>query len=789
MNALRGLARCPLVGLLIAMMLAMLAGWPGVARSAAVRVEAVELELVAQDQAVRAGQRAWLGLRIKHDPHWHTYWLNPGDSGLPTRLDLEVPAGVQAGPLQWPAPQRLFIPPLANYGYEGEVVLPFTLDVPPGQSSPLRLRAQAAWLMCRDVCIPGEAELSIELALADQAVTPRRSPHAALFDQAFARLPRGSVKASVFADGDRLSLGLPAQIERAGQLRPVERFEFFPFLENALVHAAPQIYFELDRADGLAARRLQLTLSNDGQKRVTSGADALASAAQGVLVSGDWVVSVDAQASVEPLAGGREIGRIAGAPEKSLGSGTTGSRLGLTSPAGTARPGSPGLFDSALKGSGASGAPAAATSTGSGETRLGVSILFAMLGGLILNLMPCVFPVVGLKVLSFATPGQSPARSAIAFTAGVMLSFWLLAGGLIALRAAGVAAGWGFQLQSPAFVAAMAMLFVLIGLNFAGLFEVGVGLTRLARFDSPSPGSTRSSSASALGSGALAVVVATPCTAPFMGSALGFALTASLPETFAIFTALGLGMSLPYLLLGAFPAWLRFMPRPGRWMESLKQFLAFPMFATVAWLVWVLGQQAGIDAVLGFSMGAVLLALAAWIYGRFIQQTGRWSPLATIVLAIAVGASFVVAWPRDDLLSETTMTPATSRSSAADKSGDPAAWEPWSPQRVGELLAAGRPVFVDFTAAWCVTCQVNKKAVLDRPPVVQAMHAAGVVRLKADWTRRDATITAELNRWGRSGVPLYLYFPAAGRPPRILPELLTDELVLAALRESGPVAR
>jgi thiol:disulfide interchange protein DsbD len=418
-----------------------------------------------------------------------------------------------------------------------------------------------------------------------------------------------------------------------------------------------------------------------------------------------------------------------------------------------------------------------------------VSLLFALLGGLILNLMPCVFPVVGLKVLSFAAPGHSPARSALAFTAGVLLSFWLLAGALIALRAAGVAAGWGFQLQSPPFVAAMAMLFVLIGLNFAGVFEVGVGLTRLARFDAPSTGSARSSSASALGSGALAVVVATPCTAPFMGSALGFALTASLPETFAIFTALGLGMSLPYLLLGAFPAWLRFMPRPGRWMESLKQFLAFPMFATVAWLVWVLGQQAGIDAVLGFAMGAVLLALAAWIYGRFIQQAGRWALIPGAMLVLVLISAFVIAWPKDDMLSETTMTPATNRSSEASKTGDPAAWEPWSPTRVSELLAAGRPVFVDFTAAWCVTCQVNKKAVLDRPPVVQAMHAAGVVRLKADWTRRDATITAELSRWGRSGVPLYLYFPAAGRAPQILPELLTDELVLAALRGSGRPAR
>jgi thiol:disulfide interchange protein DsbD len=745
---------------------------------------------------------------MRHDPHWHSYWRNPGDSGLPTRLEFELPSGFAAGPIDWPAPQRLFIPPLANYGYEGEIVLPFSLEVPATASGRVLIKARASWLMCRDVCIPGEADVRLELPVASSSAQPVRSRHAALFGQAAAKAPLGIVDAQVSVEADRLSIGLPDRLEAGGRGVPADALQFFPYHESALVHAAPQWLMALEGGpDPIIRRRLELQLSSDGIRQVASGAEELLAAARGIVVAGDAVFELRPARASEPLSGGQLLARVEGAPAvapKPL----SGNRLGLAGSAVDARPGAAGqagLFDGLLRstpGAGSGGAAPSAVSSAAALAAaagpgLWAALLLAVAGGLILNLMPCVFPVVGLKVLSFATPGQSPRRSAIAFAAGVVVSFWVLAAALMALRAAGVAAGWGFQLQSPAFVAAMALLFVAIGLNFAGLFEVGLGMTRLARFDQPAAAAgegARSPVWSTFGSGVLAVVVATPCTAPFMGSALGFTLSASLIETVAVFTALGLGMSLPYLLLGWFPRWLRWLPRPGRWMESLRQFLAFPMFATVTWLAWVLGQQAGIDAVLALGLAAVLLALAGWIYGRFVQQAGQARPWPILLALFALAAALWTAWPAEP---PSTGQPAQSSSGSApiattggaagsvpvsEGSADPAAWEPWSKARVEQLLAAGRPVFIDFTAAWCVSCQVNKKVVLDRAPVVEAMRARGVARLRADWTRRDPQITAELARWGRSGVPLYLYFPAAGQSPQLLPELLSDDIVLAALR-------
>lgn len=767
------------------------------------RVEAVEVELVARNEALVAGADARLGLRLRHDPHWHSYWRNPGDSGLPTRLEFELPAGFNAGPIDWPAPQRLFIAPLANYGYEGEIVLPFTLSLPAGASGRAVIKARAFWLMCRDVCIPGEADLRLELPIEPAAARPAPGRHARLFREAAARTPAGVIDVRVSSAGDRLSIGLPDPLEAGDRRVPANALQFFPYHETALVHAAPQLLLAIDPpGEATLQRRLEVQLSPDGVKQIASGADALLAAAQGIIVAGDVVFELRPSPAREPLAGGRLLARVEGAPA-ALPRAASATRLGLSDAAGLSRSGSTNpsgllsrsgpLTAAGSAPSGVSAPPGAASGAGPDSgPGLWLAIALALGGGLILNLMPCVFPVVGLKVLSFATPGHSPRKAAMLFAGGVLASFWLLAGVLMALREAGVAAGWGFQLQSPAFVAAMALLFVAIGLNFAGLFEVGLGMTRLARFDptaSPTEGKTSGAGASTFGSGVLAVAVATPCTAPFMGSALGFTLGASALETLMVFTALGVGMSLPYLLLGWFPGWLAWLPRPGRWMESLRQFLAFPMFATVTWLAWVLGQQVGIDAVLALGLAAVWLALAGWIYGRFIQQKGRATPLPTAFAVLALAAAIWTAWPGDDpqavgprASSSVELRPGSAGTVPDVGRDNPAAWEPWSPSRVEQLLAAGRPVFVDFTAAWCVSCQVNKKMVLDRAVVVEAMQAQGVVRLRADWTRRDALITAELARWGRSGVPLYLYYPSSGHSPRLLPELLTDDIVLAALR-------
>lgn len=762
------------------------------------RVEAVEVELVAPSLALRAGQWEWLGLRIRHDPHWHTYWRNPGDSGLATRLNLEGPEGLEVGDLQWPRPERFLIAPLASYGYESEVLLPVPVRVPAhwvGQR--VEFRAEASWLMCRDVCIPGEATLRLSLPVVAEASSPERSTHAESFVRSIGLLPREKIELpAVFGPAD-LSIVLPASVLSPAQTVP--HIEFFPYAEHGIRHAAAQRLLALpEGSEGLA--RLVLELSDDGRRLLADKAFARTDLALGVLVLDGRTVEVEPRVITVVPAEGRELARVEAKP--------------VVMPTAGA-----GALFSAASGRGAPGWQGTAGSAGaaSESSSLWLALGLAVLGGLILNLMPCVFPVIGLKVLAFASQAQAatsvaahglalPARDALgatragalAFAAGVLLSFLALGGLMLALKSAGMAAGWGFQLQSPMFVTAMALLFVGIGLNLAGVFEIGLGLTRLARFDAGSQRRRESSSywSANAGSGALAVLVATPCTAPFMASALGFTLAATAIEALAVFAAIGLGMALPYLLLGWFPGWLRWLPRPGRWMESLRQFLAFPMFITAAWLAWVLGLQAGIDAVFALVVGAVLISLGTWCLGRFVQPRGlaRARVAALVAAASLVGGVWLALSQADqsaspsvsDARGEAAMgrrdlaSPgATPRESVAARA--PLAWQAWSAQRVAEALAAGRPVFVDFTAAWCVSCQANKKLVLERDTVVQAMAEKGVVRLRADWTQRDAAITAELARHGRNGVPLYLLFDPVSKSVRTLPELLTVGIVAEAL--------
>ncbi len=758
------------------------------ARASSVRVDAVQVELIAPQTALRAGEAAWVGLRLRHDPHWHTYWRNPGDSGLATTLEVQAPAGVRVEPLQWPLPSRFLIAPLASYGYEDEVVLPFRVEVPAtAEPSRLRLQARASWLMCREVCIPGEAALTLDLPVLPANGVPGRSVHAPLFERSLAALAVAQRELPVAFSGDTMSIQIASLVGDAAQ--STTRIEFFPYAEIGLKHAAPQrVLADASRPDRPAL--LELALSDDGKSALRSDSEqALRSLGAGVLVIGDRILEVLPRAAVA-IPAGPELARIEAKP--------------------VVMPQQPGGLFAQLGRGGASSsdrslAPGARSNESADSRALGLMLLFAVLGGLILNLMPCVFPVIGLKVLAFAEHAHDPqaqrrllpagpthgARSsAIAFAAGVVLSFLLLGVLMLALKAAGVSAGWGFQLQSPVFVSGMALLFVAIALNLSGVFEVGVGLTRLGRFDAAAhaPRGRLQGLSANLGSGALAVLVATPCTAPFMASALGFTLSSGPFESLAVFAAIGLGMSLPYLLLGSFPGWLRWLPRPGRWMESLRQFFAFPMFATSAWLAWVLGQQAGLDAVFALAVAAVLLGLGAWLFGRFVQTRGlRKARVAALAALIAVASA---GWLAIRYASDGNV-PAPSVAGSADRvpavpSLDASVWEPWSRQRVTQALAEGRPVFVDFTAAWCVSCQANKKLVLDRDAIVQEMARRNVLRLRADWTQRDPAITAELAHHGRNGVPLYLLYDSPSRPPRVLPELLTVGIVSDALGTITP---
>ena len=751
----------------------LLAFWLAVSGAAAqsVRVDAVEAELVAASDAAVPGGTLMLGLRLRHDPHWHTYWRNPGDSGLPTRLEFVLPEGWTAGEIAWPAPKRIFIGPLANYGYEDEILLPVPVRVPAGAApGEVRITARAQWLMCRDVCIPGEAELALPLRVAPAAGP---SQQAALFEAAANAGPGEALPVRVgLGDGGHASL--------AFGLAGAQAAEFFPYAPALVSAPAPQRLFRLDAPGDW---RLELALAE--------GVDRAALEKGGFLAGPVGVMTIDGR-HYEVVAGPGEAG--AGGTLVATAEGSDDSRAAPPG-AGASR------FLEGVGGGSSAAAPGPAAAQGSGGLTLAMAALFGVLGGLILNLMPCVFPVIGLKVLGFAGHGGAGAgagearRGALAFAAGVLASFWVLAALLLVLRGAGQAVGWGFQLQSPAFVAGMALLFVLIGLNFAGVFEFGLQLTRLGGAEAAVAG--RGGLAGSFGSGVLAVLVATPCTAPFMGSALGFTLGRPAAEVFVVFAALALGMALPYVILGFFPRALAWLPRPGRWMESFRQLLSFPMFATVAWLAWVLGLQAGVDAVLALALGAVLVALAAWLYGRFVQApAARRRVLAGALALASLAGGLWLAMPAADAglgpaggaqrspgagaAPGAAGFPGVSGESGASAEA-PAAWGAWSEAAVERARAEGRPVFVDFTAAWCVSCQVNKKLVLERNPVAAEFSRRKVATLRADWTQRDPLITAALAAHGRNGVPLYLLYLPGEPQPRILPEILAPGLVIDAL--------
>jgi thiol:disulfide interchange protein DsbD len=658
--------------------------------------------LVPEHDALEPGRPLTIGLHLKMEPEWHTYWKNPGDSGLPTKIEWRLPEGFRAGPIEWPRPTRLPAGPLMSYAYEHEVLLLTRIDVPETlPAGETKIGALVKWLECKEACLPGKAELEIALPNAKGGAAPL-AQWASSFAKSRAQLPEKAPQLSLeaIAGGPALALSV------GGLVDPREAY-FFPAAAEVIDHAAPQ---EVEIAG--TAVRLRLARAANAPLPTT--------------IAG--VLQVDGRAY-----------EIEG-PVKE------GVVPAIASTAG----------------------PAVGGSAGS----LPIALLFAFIGGLILNLMPCVLPVLGLKVLGFVQSAGDSRRRALqhglAFAGGVVGFFWLLAGTLLVLRAGGEEIGWGFQLQSPGFVVFLSALFLLVALNLFGVFEVGYSLTAAGNL-APRSGGLSSSFAS----GALATIVATPCTAPFMGSALGFALSQPAWSTLLVFTALGAGMAAPYVVLAASPALLDRLPRPGAWMETFKQVMGFPMLATVVFLLWLFGRQLGVSAMAVLLASLLLVTMGAWIYGRSAARTGTASlgavALAGLLVIAGVALGFVQA-----------------QAAPAD-SGKPHAggvWEPYSASRLAELRAAGTPVFLDFTADWCLTCQVNERVALDRDEVQARFRAEGVVLMKADWTRHDDAITQALAGYGRQGVPVYvLYGRTPGAPPRLLPEVLTPGLVLSTLDE------
>ncbi len=693
-------------GALVALLTALV---PVAVRAAPPEAELVRAELVAEPSAVAAGEAFWVGVRLRIKEHWHVYWRNPGDSGEAVSIDWRLPDGFAAGPIAWPTPRRIPVAHLANFGYEGETMLlaritpPDVLDA----ARPVAVAAEVSWLVCERECIPGGTSLSLTLPVADRGASGAPDPAVrADFDAARRALPQPSPwSASMEVAPDGLRLVVDAEGLKPDAIRGAF---FFPNAETLVRHAAPQRL-------SVSAGRLALALERS----------ALSTAppedAGGVLVI-----------------------------EEAVGGGATAGRA----------------FELAqVRVSDRAGEPRTTGEWPSPSAVLQAAFL-ALLGGVILNLMPCVFPVLSIKVLALMEQAGGPAvglrRHGVAYTGGVLTAFTALGVALLLVRAAGAEVGWGFQLQSPITVALLAYLLLAMGLSLSGVFHlgaslqgVGLGLTR------------RGGLAGSFFTGALAAVVATPCTAPFMGTAVGFALTQPVPVALAVTTALGLGLALPFLALTLAPRLIGRLPRPGPWMETLRQIMAFPVYATVAWLVWVLGQQVGSTALFGALVGLVLVGLAAWSFNA-AQAAGGWSRRAAAGMLAASLAGIAAAVT----------------GLAGDRGTAPAAaapgYEQFSQARLDELVAAHRPVFVNMTAAWCITCLVNERAALSSRAVQAAFAAKGIVYLKGDWTRRNPEITRVLARHGRSGVPLYLLY-AGGAQPSVLPQLLTPDIVLAQI--------
>lgn len=674
----------------------------------------VDAQLVSDVSVAAPGEPFHLGLHQVMPEGWHTYWRNPGDNGLPTDIRWDVPAGVTIGEIEWPAPDEM---PLAetimDYGYHNEIVLPVTVVLDAGYAgSELPIIAHASWLVCEIICVPEERTLSLTLPVAAQS-QPDEDGHWYI-QAALDAVPQPAV-------------GLDAKIGFAGSAIVLELsggdfsapdgdwhdLTFFPYDASLIQHAAAQ---RAERAAGLTRLILTPGFQPEPQASRLRG---------GVL---RYTLGTGAAA--------REIAvEIQALPDRDMVLPASALTVGLSPTLPAAAPGIIGL------------------------------LMLAFGGGLILNLMPCVFPILSIKVLQFVEAAHDDPhrvkRHSLLFLAGVVLSFVALAAVLVGLREFGLPVGWGFQLQVPVVVAALTLLLFAIGLNLLGVFEIGTSLQGVGGGLSQKPGAQ-----GAFFTGVLAVIVAAPCVGPLAAGALGLALTQPVGVVLLVSAAMGAGLAAPFVLISFAPALQRFMPKPGRWMEQFKQFLAFPMFASVLWLSWVLVIQSGSSGLLLLGIGLLTLSLAIWARK---QKHLAWTIIAVLALLTGLASTLAIA----------RLPAATNAPSLAI--GE----EVWSRERVAELRAAGQPIFIDVTAAWCVTCQVNKLGALSDRAVLDAFEQYGVIEMRADWTNRNDEIAALIAEHGQAGVPLYLVYPADGGPARVLPSVLTRDIVINALAEAA----
>jgi thiol:disulfide interchange protein len=682
-----------------------------------------QVKLLLSADTAKPGDTIFAGVDLKMDAGWHTYWKNPGDAGSPTEIKWQLPPGISAGEIQWPLPEKLPPVEVTTYGYENEVMLLVPLTIATNFSGgEIDLKANVSWLECKDVCIPANQDAEAKLNIGSET---KNSADATVIENWRKKVPltsqlaiSASWETTTNADTRAVVIDFPtAQISVR-----VDSGDFFPDSADTFeVQPATEI---TSSPNEIRLHKLVKKLSGDWPKEIS-----------GVFIYHCTNYGDNAYAVKLPVA------------DTAPASGTISS---ITNPS-PAQP--PQSFWQIL--------------------------LFAFIGGLILNIMPCVLPVIALKILGFVSEAKSSPQRTRAlggiYAVGVLFSFLILAAVVIGVKAAGHQAGWGMQFGNPIFIVCLATLVTLVALNLFGVFEVTPGG---GAFDKANELASKHGAAGAFFNGVLATTLATPCTAPFLAPALGFAFSQSAATIVLVFLTVGLGLASPYVLLSWNPAWLKFLPKPGAWMEKFKIAMGFPMLATVVWLYGIAASSYGKN-VLWLGVFLVTTAAAAWVFGEFFQrgQKRRGLALAVTLILLASGYYFAL----EEQLEWRILPPSTDFSSLKE-SADGIDWQPWSPEAVAAARANGKSVLVDFTADWCLTCQVNKKTSIEIPSVRKKIKDANVVALLADDTRTPQNIAVELQKFNRAGVPLVLVYPKnPDAQPIVLPEVLAPSIVLDAL--------
>ena len=691
-----------------------------------------QVKLLLPATTARPGDTVLAGVELTMEPGWHTYWKNPGEAGQATEIKWQLPPGISAGDIQWPLPEKLPPAEITTYGYRDAVVLLVPLKLAANlPAGPVNLAATVSWLECKESCLPASAPVAAQLTIGPALIPAAAADRLQSWGKLIPSPANGTLVAEwETAASTNTSRRLLLHSAVAWMLPPspphptIGPPDFFPA-------ASTDFEFNDITAEPLAAEPKELRLHVTVKK-----------------FSGDWPTNLSGVLNVE--IGGKRRGYEVQVP------------ILEPTPAG-----------------------ASATAPAAPPTQsLWQMLLFAFIGGLILNLMPCVLPVIALKILGFVGEARSEPRHVrrlgLLYTLGVLVSFLALAALVIGAKAAGHQAGWGMQFGSPVFLVCLTTLVTLVALNLFGVFEVILGGRALGAAGTLA---ARPGAAGAFFNGVLATVLATPCTAPFLSIALGFAFAQSGSVIAVIFLAVGLGLAAPYLLLSWQPAWLKFLPKPGAWMEKFKIAMGFPMLATVVWLYQVAASSYGKN-IFWLGIFLVIVAFAAWIYGEFFQRRRQRPGLALAVVLLLLASGYWLALEKE---LDWRRPPAASVAGNLQDSAEGIIWQPWSAAAVAQARAEGRPVLVDFTADWCLTCQVNKKTSLEIAAVREKLTSLHAVTLLGDYTHFPDAITQELQRFHRAGVPLVLMYPrAATAAPIVLPEVLTPGIVLSALAQAAP---